>query len=342
MPNQHDITKRLNNLLTFFPDSTQENDPMRVLTEPEKFKAIPDTNKTSAHIASIEKSFGSDARSALTRLPIVPTTTFMPHSSPIESAPITPTAMVRIGDTGSTTYDSKTRTWAEGAAGRRSSGTRSNINNSNETIKFSGGKYKSHERHHFAKINASSFVSCSSPTGIYSEIAIVLWVDNKHYTKYNCNDRYRIVVSAMYDGEDDLWAVAAKLIKRTSYLAKDEDETQISNRLCTASELCSEIKKMLLYMGVSPRDAYRKFRRNMEEEMTVVHSDYGFTTVECMSHTRLMKELNKISPYTTQSAYGIDWHNRHHRSSFTHHGGVHNRQDTDALRSDMMDYCGGE
>jgi len=210
------------------------------------------------------------------------------------------------------------------------------VKNDNEILKLSGGKYRAHERHHFVKIRATSFVSCATPTGAYSEIAIVLWVDSKNYSK-SLNDRYRIVLSMMYDSEEDLWNVSSKLIKRVAYYSKDEEEGQISGRLCLTSELRSEIKKMLLYLGISPRDAFRKFRRNMAEELVITESEFGFTTVENASHSSLLKDLEKTSTTTTATT-GWDPHRQNYNGN--HHVSRHRGRvnDPDLYKDAMLGY----
>lgn len=279
------LTQRLTNLLEYFESEPEEKD-MRTYIAPDKNKS----NRSNKSLPTVGENFdrhdtrlNSFSNDSLKDMSAAEQIIMMPRST---TPAVSTTAIVRVGDTNQEFIP----------------------NGPPKLQQLTGGRYKSHERHHFVKIHASSFVSCSSPTGIYSELAIVLWVDNKTYSK-SSNDRYRVILSLMYDSEDDLWSISSKLIKRGAYLSsKDEEEGQINNRLCLTSELRSEMKKMLLYLGISPRDAYRKFRRNMEEKFVVTASEFGFTTVENASHSILVKDLDKAVP---TNIAGWNHHRRH-------------------------------
>ncbi len=280
------LTQRLTTLLEYFESEPEEKD-MRTYIAPDKNKSgksLPVVGDFDCRDSRLD--FRDDTLKHISAAEMV---------IPMPKTPST--AMIQVGHTGNANQEFIPS------------------NNSTTSVsptrlqQLTGGRYKSHERHHFIKIHASSFVSCSSPTGSYSELAIILWVDGKHYSK-SSGDRYRVVLSMMYDAVDDLWSISSKLIKRGSYsYSKDEEEGQISNRLCLSSELRSEIKKLLLYLGISPRDAFKKFRRNMEENFLITSSEFGFTTVESASHAALIKDLEKIIP---MSAMGWDSHRQHY------------------------------
>lgn len=286
------VTQRLTNLLEYFEEP--EKKEMRTYIEPEKKTGKGSSAKTDQfdrHDARVNRVGGTFSDDSLKAMSSVEEIKMMPRGDDV-----TTTAIVHVGHTGSANQEfiSSTTTSKSGPP---------------KVQQLIGGRYKPHERHHFIKVHASSFVSCTSPTGAYSEIAVVLWVDNKHYSK-SASDRYRVVVSMMYDVEEELWSVSSKLVKRTSYYSsKDEEEGQISSRLCLTSELRSEIKKMLLYLGISPREAYRMFRRNMEENFLINKSEFGFTTVESASHAALLKDLEKTTP---TSATGWEAHRQHY------------------------------
>jgi len=301
------LTQGLNNLLEFFQEP-EETKTMRTFVDPEKNSKVrlPVRNNFDRHDSRVSsfsddslKSMAEDDDNTLYR---VQESKAMPKSEPV-----TTTAMIHVGSSSTTTHSNSKK---------------------DEPIKFTGGKYRPHERHHFIKIHATSFVTCSSPGGQYSETALALWIDNKYYHKYP-NEKYRVILSLMFDAEEDLWSISAKLFKR-SYM-KDEEEGNISNRLCVTSELRSEIKKMLLYLGLSPRDAYRMFRRNAEESFIINESEYGFVTVECESHSKLLKEWEKPSSYNYDChgfGYGV------HRGSH----GIHRGREKDPLKHAMSGY----
>lgn len=187
---------------------------------------------------------------------------------------------------------------------------------------FKGEKYKPHEKHHFIPILYSSFVGNTSPDRKYSEISFILWLDGKSLQKYQYSspDKYRIIINMIYDAEDDLWNISAKMFKRPSYSLKDDEENQVNNRLCLTNELRSEIKRILLFFGVSPRQAYRLFRKNIQEYISFSRLDGGFYSVECASHSARMQELNKplSSSSTTTTTYNNNYDR--HRIYDEYHG----------------------
>lgn len=316
------LTQRLQNLLEYFEEPEEE---MRTYIEPDKNKETKNgtslpvrSNNFDRHDARVNRVGVTSAFSetSLKDLSSIDDAKMMPRSEPV-----TTTAIVHVGHTGSANKEFL-----------------SAPNGPPKMQQLTGGRYKAHERHHFVKIHASSFVSCASPTGNYSEVALVLWVDNKSYSK-SSSDRYRVVLSMMYDTEEDLWSISSKLIKRTTYYSsKDEEEGQISNRLCLTSELRSEIKKMLLYLGISPREAYRMFRRNMEERFVRSESEFGFTTIESASHAPLLKDLEKTTP---TSSTGWEAHRQHyspHAGAYLQKHQARNQDPDQMYKSALMGY----
>jgi hypothetical protein len=95
---------------------------------------------------------------------------------------------------------------------------------------------------------------------------------------------------------------------------------------------------MLLYLGISPRDAFRKFRRNMAEELVITESEFGFTTVENASHSSLLKDLEKTSTTTTATT-GWDPHRQNYNGNHhvSHRGRVN---DPDLYKDAMLGYSG--
>lgn len=171
---------------------------------------------------------------------------------------------------------------------------------SDEFTKFTSAKPI--ERHTFTKIVASSFVACSCPQG-YSEITLTFVLDSKTLGEYSM-DKHRVIINMLYDAEDDLWSVSGKIVKRANYNSKDEDKMVIFNRSAFTHELKKEIKRMLLVFNVSPRDAYRFFRRDIAENFVIGRLDYGFVSAECESHAKVMKDLEKTGYSQYQEYYG--------------------------------------
>ncbi len=162
-----------------------------------------------------------------------------------------------------------------------------------------GGRHSALKKHHYQPIETVSFASCSTPSRRYSEVALVIWLRREQYPTSYLGDRYRIIISLMYDAEEDIWSVSSKFIKRANYHKVDDEDSSrsISNRLCSSSDLRHEIKKMLLFVGISPREVYKIFRKTMEQELVITKSEYGFTTVEGVLHKSMMKDLEESSSY---------------------------------------------
>lgn len=158
-------------------------------------------------------------------------------------------------------------------------------------------KHRAHELYSFNPIKASSFVCTSSPTGNYTEMVCVLWMDKVN--RSTALDRYRLVLNFLYDAEENIWGLSAKLIRRSHYSTTDYEEGFINTRLCLTHELRSEAKKMLLYLNISPIEAYRLFRRNMEEGLIISRTTDNFLSVENTSHANYMRELEKTTSTTS-------------------------------------------
>lgn len=318
--NKNSFSSKCKKLLEYFQNPAEN---MRTFVSPEKNSAITDSSKLLPVKASESTPSRAEFSRALSAASLTePEITPMPRARVDIARPnVITSPIVNVGD-------------------RRDE----------DIAKLSGGRYKSHERHHFATVNYVTYASYASPSGIYSEIAVTLWLDNKHFSKFS-SDRYRAVISLMYASDDDLWSVSAKLIKRCGmYTTKDEDEGTISNRLCFASELSSEIKKMLLFLGICPKNAYRQFRYSMNDELVFNQSEYGFSTVETESHIKFMKDLDKPIPYNAASnSYegsgynNFNRHSRHH--GYPHNGLIHRDNDKEDAYKNwqeamMAGYCG--
>ena len=305
-------TERLNGLLSYFEEPEED---MITYISPEKDKA----SKTLLPVRvadSEEKSTLLDRPETRTR---INTNSFssqslkeMENTTSMPKSEVEPRSIVLVGPS-------------------------SLSDKSNDITKFSGGKYRPHEKHHFAKLNGISFTSCSSPDGAYSEVVLMFWLNNKSVSKY-LSDRYRAIISLMYDSEEDLWSVSGKLVKRPTYSVKDDEEMQVSNRLCITSELRTEIKRILLFFNISPRQAYREFRKINTSKIVSSTSTYGYLLAETDNHSPLMKELDKTSSATEWGgAY------REHEYPYRGYGGHLNEKEKQERYREHMDmYCHGD
>lgn len=321
------LTQRLTDLLEYFESPDED---MRTFIQPEKTKATVSSKPDNLN--------GTGGKSAFSEAALQQMSDFDKVTPMKPSNDVTTSAIVHIGPAAGSIPESRTTFMPNKSNGTSYTGPAHPTSQRSDGVSRLGhGKgYKAHERHHFVRVHTTSFTSCASPTGAYSETVLVLWVDSKAYHKYQSStDKYRVVISLMYDAEDDLWSVSAKLLKRTSYSQKDDEEGNIANRLCITSELRTEVKKMLLFLGISPREAYKMFRRNMEENFVVSPSDYGFITVESASHSKLMKDMEKASTSSVNSTY---WDN--HGGYYGPHGHMnprHRMRERDARQSHLQE-----
>ena len=284
------------------------DDEMRTYTDPDKsIKSIITKDSDKLRIVDVTDTFSGMTEMGTILKPIP-----MPKNETV-----TPTSIVIV--------DNKTNSLSSSSSSSPIPlPSAQTSKKSSNTIKCVGSGYRAHEKYHFVKIKHTSFVSCSSPTGLYSEIALVLWIDGKQFVKHASSmDRYRVVINMMYDMEADLWCVSAKLLKRSYYQTKDDEENSIPNRLCSVSELRAEVKQMLLFFGISPREAYRMFRHNLSEDIVTVDSGAGFMTTQTKRHEQYVKDLEKPPTTTYYDTWGEHGYknnmqpNRHHRSGFS-------------------------
>lgn len=173
------------------------------------------------------------------------------------------------------------------------------------------------DKHQFLKLRNLSFSSCSSPSGLYSEVSIVLWTEGKPvYNHSSSSERSRLVIILFYDSPADLWSLSAKQVKRYTHSTVDNEEIIVPTRSLSTLELKKELKKILLFMNIAPRDAYRMFRRLMDDELFIADGKEQFMLVESETHVNAMKNIDKFCSSSFQFDHHGYMNNHHERHNF--------------------------
>lgn len=170
-------------------------------------------------------------------------------------------------------------------------------------------KVSSLEPYKFKAIETACAASSVSNDGRYSDITVVLWLKEKTSvnttyhsggsTSTTCKDWDRLSIHVVYDSLEEYYTSTIKLLKRSSYSSWDNEEN-VPDRICfDAAELRSEIKRACLFFCISPKVAYKKFRKLFKSNLVI---DYDADNKACIAQTEncaeLFDRLKKTTPYT--------------------------------------------
>lgn len=315
--NESSLTQRLKRVLEYVEQSDVK--PMRIFTKPEP-SLTPEQRSSGIIVKEINE---------IIHKPIKPNAIISVHENNVSSVPMPRSEPIAPSTTDNIHTASTTTTVTV---------TSDTTTESNEelVVKFIGNRYKTHHKHKFAKVEDVTYASFTTFSRRYSEIVTTIWLGTKLSTSGFTVERWRILLSMMYDAEENIWSVSARLIKRIGYSVRDEEELFIPNRLCISSELRSELKRMLLYIGISPRQAYRLFRKAMSDECVITRSEeYGFITVESSTNVDRNKQWDKPIPTAEYNAMTNQGYQRSHYP----YGGAHSMmRDPEKMQEAMAQY----
>lgn len=188
-------------------------------------------------------------------------------------------------------------------------------------------KIQSLETYKFKTLDSVCAAGSQSKAGRYSDFTLVFWGEEKtvvqnsnyygygSYSSYTSKDWERLHIHVIYDSVEDYYTVSCKILRRSSYSTYDSDDC-IPDRICYQHELMTEIKRALLFFRVSPKVAYKKFRKLFKQTFDITYSDGKALIVQ----TKNCEDLNKKLAPTSYSAvtssstrYNEDFpnHNRH-------------------------------
>ena len=171
------------------------------------------------------------------------------------------------------------------------------------------------ETYRFRTIDEACMASSVSKNGRYSDITIVFWekekavVETQKYTNignsYSTNkDWERFQVHIVYDSVEEFYTVSCKLIKRTSTYNPWDNEDSVPDRICEQKDLLGEIKRAMLFFRISPKIAYRHFRKILRQNIIVSYDESGKAIVAKTANCdKLMERLNRKGTGYSASSY---------------------------------------
>ena len=175
---------------------------------------------------------------------------------------------------------------------------------------------RTRERYIYRTYNNYCFTSNTSRSRKTSDFTFILWEDDKVSVRSNgyggmgghsitSKDLERCIIHAVYDAEEEYYTLSVKIVRRSSYSSVDNIEVSLPERICYQNELLPEMRKALLYLGISPRGAYKKFLKLQKQEhihMLTVKSKI-LTGIRSESYSDLITKLS-----STKSDSGYDGH----------------------------------
>lgn len=179
------------------------------------------------------------------------------------------------------------------------------------------------ETYKFRQLEQACCAASVTRDGRYSDLTIVYWseekpgVVNASYTgstSYTTKDWERFSIHIVYDSVEDYYTLTSKLLKRSPHSIYDNEEA-CPDRICEQKELFSEIKRALLFFRISPKAAYKHFRRLFSAPMIIQHDDNGkvvFTqSKNCEILQERLKKSSSSSVATTGWTSGRGWDSEH-------------------------------
>jgi hypothetical protein len=202
------------------------------------------------------------------------------------------TAIVRVSDYTTTQTETKTETQT----------TWSSLMSNSSSTK-SKPVIQSIEKYKFRNLNRAAAISSASKSGRYSDFTLVFWTDElvsvsnssyygTGYTSYVSKDWERLSIHTVYDSLEDYYTLSCKLSRRGQHSSYDTDDC-IPDRICYQNELMTEIKRAILFFKVSPKVAYRLFRKLFKEELHITYDpkDGSIESVQTASNKKLAEKL---------------------------------------------------
>jgi hypothetical protein len=156
------------------------------------------------------------------------------------------------------------------------------------------------EKYKFRELNHVCAAGSSSKSGRYSDFTIVFWTNEcisvqnssyygNGYSSYVSKDWERLSIHTVYDSLEDYYTVSCKLSRRAVSGSWDTDDC-VPDRICFQHELMTEIKRALLFFRVSPKAAYKLFRKLFNEELSIQHDEKDGSVL--FVHTKSYDELS--------------------------------------------------
>jgi len=188
----------------------------------------------------------------------------------------------------------------------------------NEKKDSSKPKLSPIEQYKFRQIGDVCAASSMSQDGRYSDMTVILWmkestaVTNTYYAGGSSTSTYkdweRLTVHVVYDSMEDYYTVTTKLLKRSSYATFDNEEN-VPDRIClTPRELNEEIKRALLFFRISPKGAYKRFRKLFKQELKIDYDNKGRACIAQTENSEVLSERLKKSSFSSSDYTGHEYH----------------------------------
>ena len=224
------------------------------------------------------------------------------HTHDFEPSSITSTAIVRTNHTG--------------AASAISSST-SNVTSYKKPEEKKGPSLSKIESYKFRQLEQACAASSVSNDGRYSDFTVIFWEREKispqstvysgGNTSYTSKDWERFSIHIVYDKLEDYYTITSKLLRRASYSSFDNEDT-IPDRICFQEELATELKRALLFFRISPRSAYKHFRKLFSQPLVTDYDNDGRALITQTKNCETLQERMKKAPTGTwQGHNGHGW-----------------------------------
>lgn len=215
--------------------------------------------------------------------------------APTPSVGMTSTAIVRVPVVNSTTS--------------------TNLASTTSKPKASGPQLSPIETYKFRPLDQACAASSVSKNGRYSDFTIVFWgkekttVHTNSYvgspSSYTSGDWERFSIHIVYDSMEDYYTITSKLLKRSSHSSWDQEDT-IPDRICFQEELFTEIKRALLFFKISPKAAYKHFRKLFNQDLIIDYDDGRASIVQTKNSQALTDKIKKSSNFSYSPYHDYD------------------------------------
>lgn len=168
------------------------------------------------------------------------------------------------------------------------------------------------ETYKFRKLEEACAASSMSQNGRYSDFTVILWGAEKPaaysnvyaggHSTYAAKEWDRCCIHIVYDNVEDYFTMSCKILRRGQYTAYDSEDS-IPDRICYQEELLGEIKRALLFFRLSPKTAYKQFRKLFKQDIVIDYDDDGNALIaQTKNCDALNDRLKKSSTYDHRHA----------------------------------------
>jgi hypothetical protein len=169
---------------------------------------------------------------------------------------------------------------------------------------------KTQERYKFRQLEQACFGSTTTKDGRYSDFTIVFWEKEKPSVQsavysggsssHISRDWERFTIHIVYDSLEDYYTLTSKLSKRAQFSSWDSEDTN-PDRICSQEELQSEIRRALLFQRVSPKAAYKHFRKLCKQPLQIVYDEDDRAIITQSENSEVLQErLKKTHTWSSE------------------------------------------